>query len=578
MPRRSSKTPAQKRAERRKAMAYKGNPNLKKAHVELEYTQEQIDEYQKCAKDIIYFCQNYMKIITLDDGEEFFDPFEYQQKIMHSSIENRFTICKLPRQSGKTTAIVGVLLWFILFTPDFSIAVLANKAQSARRILKRLQFAYEKLPFWLQQGVVEWNKGTCELENRSRIVADSTSGDTARGDSFNLVYLDEFAFVEKNMQDDFFASVYPTISSGTTTRVLITSTPKGLDLFYRMWTDAINKNNDYNPIEIHWSDTPGRDEKWKRDQIRNTSERQFQVEFECEFVGSQNTLISPVKLRNIPYLRPKYFHGDHTKIYEEATPGHIYTIVVDTSQGVGEDFSAFIVFDVTEVPYKVVAIYRNNKIAPILYPQVVFQAAKNYNSAYVLIETNDIGLQVAQIMHEEFEYENVLYSEWKGRAGQVLDLGFGSSERQYGVRTTNPVKRTGCATIKTIIESDRLEIRDFDIVAELSTFVANKRGTSFEADEGCTDDLVMCLVLFAWMTGQTLFKELTDIDIRKNLIDANRDAMMDESVPFMFQDHGSGFDIFAGEEPNEFANADDSLVIAHPFETAYDDEGSWDHF
>lgn len=576
------KTAEQRRREERKAQQYLGNPNLKKADVVLEYTEEQLAELRRCADDVEYFCANYMKIVHVDEGEINFTPYKYQCRIMKSSIENRFTICKLPRQSGKTTAMVGLLLWFALFSPYFSIAILANKADTARKILSRLKFAYEKLPFWMQQGVIEWNKGNIELENGSKVLASSTTGSAVRGDSYNLIYLDEFAFVDNNIQDEFFASVYPTISSGSTTRVLITSTPRGLNMFYKMWTDAVNNNNDYNPIDIHWSETPGRDEEWKANQIRNTSEQQFAVEFECEFIGSTNTLIDPVKLRAIPYIRPRYFDGESTRVYEEAKEDHTYAIVCDSSQGVGGDYSAFPVIDVTTVPYKVVAVYRNNKISTTLYPNIIFQAAKNYNSAYVLIETNDIGDYVAKTLHGDLEYEHVLTTTWKGRSGQVMDAGFGGGT-QLGVRTTNPVKRIGCATLKTIIESDRLIINDFDIVSELSTFIANKKGTGFEADEGCNDDLTMCLVLFAWMTGQQFFKDLTNIDIRKNLTDANMRELEDESAGFLFSSvHAdTDHDLFGPDEYNEFnVPQGESLLTSHPLDYSddYGGEAQYDAF
>ena len=457
---------------------------------------------------------------------------------MHEVNDNRFVICKMPRQTGKTTTMVAIMLHYALFNPDFNISILANKAATAREILGRLQLAYENLPWFLQQGIVEWNKGNIVLENGSKIFASSTSASAIRGMSINLVYLDEFAFVPSTVQEEFFNSVYPTISSGRSSRVLITSTPNGMNMFYKLWHDAEKGFNDYATVSVNWWDVPGRDEEWKEQTIRNTSEKQFAVEFECEFLGSSSTLIDPHKLRHLVFENPLE-HNESLKIFEKPKPEHIYTITADTSRGVGGDYSAFAVIDVTKVPYKVVATYRNNTIAPVLYPKAIYNAARAYNNAHVLIEINDIGQQVADILHHDMEYEAIMSAQWKGRAGQIVGGGFGGGDSQLGIRTTPAMKRIGCSMLKTIVENDRLIINDFDILSELTTFVANKRGTNFEAEPGQTDDLAMCLVFFAWLTNQEYFKELTDIDIRKNLYELNQQAMEDQLVPFGIIDDGN---------------------------------------
>ena len=546
---------------------YLGNPKLKKANITIDFSEEEIQEIVKCSKDVVYFCEKYIKIVSIDEGLMPYQPYDYQKNIMRTVDENRFVICKMPRQTGKTTTMVAVMMHYALFNPDFNIAILANKAATSREILSRLQLAYENLPWFLQQGIVEWNKGNIELENGSKIFASSTSASAVRGMSINLVYLDEFAFVPATVQDEFFSSVYPTISSGKTSRVLITSTPNGMNMFYKLWHDAEKGFNDYATVSVNWWDVPGRDEKWKEQTIRNTSEKQFAVEFECEFLGSADTLIDPHKLKHLVFENPKQFN-ESLKIFEEPQHDHVYTLCADTSRGVGNDYSAFIVLDVTELPYKVVATYRNNVIAPVLYPQAIFNAAKAYNEAHVLAEINDVGGQVIDILHHDLEYENILRAQWKGRAGQIAGSGFGGGDMQMGIRTTPALKRIGCAMLKTIIENDRLIINDFDILSELTSFVANKRGTSYEAEEGRNDDLVMCLVFFAWLSQQDYFKELTDIDIRKNLYKLNEQALEDELVPFGFIDNGKDNN---WEEDDEFKGGE----LVRSWDYDYDRDSTW---
>jgi hypothetical protein len=415
-----------------------------------------------------------------------------------------------------------------LFTPDYNVAILANKDRQAREILSRVQLMYEHLPNWLQMGVAEWNKGNIELENGSKILASATSSSAIRGGSFNLVYLDEFAFVPTNIQEEFFASVYPTISSGQTSKVLITSTPNGMNLFYKLWVDSVEGRNFYERVDVHWSDIPGRDDKWRQETISNTSEDQFRQEYECEFLGSANTLIHPNKLRSLAFKRPIRTNDLGFKMYIEPEKDVIYAIVVDTSRGAGADYSAFIVVNVSTFPYRVVATFRNNLISPLVYPNIIFETAKLYNNALILVETNDIGQQVADIIHYDLEYENLLVSANSGRSGQSLSGGFATTTH-YGIRTTQQVKRIGCATLKTLIESDKFIIEDYDIIYELSRFTL--KGRSYEAEEG-NDDLAMCCVLFSWLTTQPYLKELTDLDIRKKIVEQNERMLEEEMLPF----------------------------------------------
>jgi len=510
---------------------YLGNPNLKKANTPIEFTEEQIIEFLKCKEDPVYFARNYIKIVSLDEGLVPFDMYKFQEKLIQNFHDNRFNICKMPRQTGKSTTCVSYLLHYAVFNDNVNIAILANKASTARDLLGRLQLAYENLPKWMQQGIISWNKGSLELENGSKISANSTSSSAVRGGSYNVIFLDEFAFIPNHIADDFFASVYPTISSGQSTKVIIVSTPRGMNHFYRMWHDAEKGKNEYVPTDVHWSEVPGRDQVWKEQTIANTSEAQFKVEFECEFLGSVNTLISAAKLKNLVYENPIKRNAG-LDIYENAKPENNYLITVDVARGLGNDYSAFIVFDITEFPYRVVAKYRNNEIKPMLFPNVIQEVGKAYNDAYLLIEVNDIGDQVASILHYDLEYENILMASMRGRAGQIVGTGFSGKKSQLGVRMTSAVKKLGCSNLKTFMEDDKLLTVDYEIINELTTF--SQKHNSFEAEEGCNDDLAMCLVIFAWVVAQDYFKEMTDNDVRKRIYEEQRNQIEQDMAPFGF--------------------------------------------
>ena len=510
---------------------YLGNPNLKKANTAHEFTQEQIIEFVKCKEDPVYFAKNYIKIVSLDEGLTQFHPYDFQEKLIKNFHENRFNICKMPRQTGKSTTSVSYLLHYAVFNDSTNIGILANKAATARDLLGRLQTAYENLPKWMQQGIISWNKGSLELENGSKILAASTSASAVRGMSFNILFLDEFAFVPNHIAESFFASVYPTITSGKNTKVIMVSTPHGMNHFYRYWHDAERGKNEYIPTDVHWSEVPGRDDVWKEQTIANTSEQQFKVEFECEFLGSINTLIAPSILRNMVYETPLTKNAG-LDIYEKPENDHNYIVTVDVARGLGNDYSAFIVFDVTQFPYKVVAKYRNNEIKPMLFPNVILDVAKGYNNAYVLVEVNDIGDQVASILQYDLEYENLLMASMRGRNGQIVGQGFSGKKTQLGVRTTAAVKKLGCSNLKTLIEDHKLLTCDYEIISELTTFA--QKHNSFEAEEGCNDDLAMCLVIFAWLVQQDYFKEMTDNDIRKRIYEEQKNQIEQDMAPFGF--------------------------------------------
>ena len=524
---------------------YLGNPNLKKANTLVEFTQEQILEYMRCKANPVYFAKNHVKIVTLDHGLMPFEPYDFQEGLINNFHLNRFNICKMPRQTGKSTTVISYLLHYLLFNDSVNIGILANKAATARELLGRLQTAYENVPKWMQQGVLSWNRGSLELENGSKILAASTSASAVRGMSFNILFLDEFAFVPNHIADAFFSSVYPTITSGKSTKVIIVSTPHGMNHFYRMWHDAERGKNEYVHTDVHWSEVPGRDDAWREQTIANTSEQQFKVEFECEFLGSVDTLIAPSKLRTLVYENPIQ-RSAGLDIYEEPQPKHDYICTVDVARGVVKDYSAFVMVDITNFPHKVVAKYRNNEIKPMLFPNIIYEIATKYNKAFILCEVNDVGDQVASILNYDLEYANLLMASMRGRAGQVVGQGFSGKKTQLGVKMSKTVKKVGALNLKTIIESDKLIFSDYEILSELTTFI--QKSNSFEAEEGCNDDLAMCLVIYAWLVAQDYFKELTDQDVRKRLYDEQKNQIEQDMAPFGFMSDGLEDESFTDDD------------------------------
>jgi len=526
-----------------KRPGYLGNPNLKPEGQSLQFTKEQVEEYLRCSKDPVYFVTKYIKVISLDKGLVDFKMYPYQKDMIETIHKNRFVIAKLPRQSGKTTTVASYLLHYVLFNQSVNVAILANKQSTARDILARLKLSYEYLPKWIQQGVKEWNKHSIVLENGAKIIAAATSSSAIRGGSYNVILLDEYAHVPTSVAEEFFSSVYPTITAGQTTRVIMISTPKGLNMFYHFWKGAQSKQNEYIPIEVTWNQVPKypggplRDEVWKQETIRNSSERQFQEEFVCDFIGSTNTLISSHKLNCLVWKKPKYKSNDGVTIFEEPikktekTEDHVYYTVVDVSRGQGKDYSALTVIDITEMPYRVVAKYRNNTVSPLLFPSIICSIGKKYNNSHVMVELNDIGGQVADILHQDLNYENLIRSNVRGRKGQILTEGFSSSKtHQLGIKTSQIVKKIGCSVLKNLIENDKLVVEDAEIIEELTTFVADH--SSYRAEDGYTDDLVMTLVLFSWATRQEFFKNLTNHDVRMEIYEEDIKKIEEEFLPF----------------------------------------------
>ena len=529
--------------------AYKQNPLLKQRGVQIDFTKKQVQEIIRCAKDPEYFLREYIKVISLDDGIVPFHPYPFQQKLVESFHNRRFTICKLPRQSGKSVTVTAYLIHQAIFRDNINIAILANKRETSFELMAKLQTSYENLPKWLQQGVIAWNKGSIELENGSRITASSTSSSAVRGFSYNIVMLDEFAFVPTNIAEEFFSSVYPTISSGKSTKVIIVSTPNGLNHFYKLWTDAEKNRNSYNAIEAHWSEVPGRDAKWREETVANTSEQQFAQEFECDFLGSAGSLISATKLKVLTYEDPLTSSGG-LDVYENPIQGHEYLMTVDVSRGMRLDYSAFLLVDITSYPHRLVAKYRNNEIKPMLFPDIIVRTAKTYNNAWILCEVNDIGDQVASIVFYDMEYENLLMTSMRGRAGQVLGHGFSGGKTQLGLKMAKAPKKIGCSNLKQMVEGDKILFKDFQIINELTTFV-EKRDT-FMAEEGCHDDLVMCMVIYAWAVAQDYFKEMTDQSVREELYEKDKSQLEEDMSPFGF--------ITDGMDDNVYHEKDSGLV------------------
>jgi len=513
--------------------SYNGNDLLKPAGFEMQFTSEQVKELMKCKEDPIYFIENYCYIVSLDRGLILFSLYDCQREKVDVIMNNRKVILMEGRQQGKTITSAACILHYTIFNSNKTVAILANKSTAAREVLSRYQIMYENLPLWMQQGIKTWNKGDVELENGSKVFTSATCTSGIRGKSVNWLYIDEAAIIPNNVAEEFFTSTYPTIMAGETTKVLLTSTPLGYNHFWKYWNDAQEGRNGFVALQIPYWKIPGRDQKWADEQKSVLGELKFNQEVLCAFLGSSNTLISPdtiARMSPIPFMHEK----DGLDILEYPVPGHVYFSTVDTSRGIGGDYSAFTVIDTTEYPYKVVAKYRNNKISPLLYPTVIHKVSKDYNSAYVLVEINDIGQQVADIIHNDLEYENMIWVGSDARYGQVLSSSGRSSI--LGVRTTKQVKRIGCATLKSLVEENKLLVFDRDIISEFSTFI--EHNGVFQADEGYNDDLTMTLVLFAWATNDPMFKDLMNANNRQALYSSQMKNIEDELTPFGFIDNG----------------------------------------
>ncbi len=519
--------------------SYNGNRSLKQIGFVINYTQDNVAEILKCKDDPIYFIKTYCQIVSLDSEQLIpFELFGYQEKFINLIQDNRRVISMQPRQMGKSQVVAAYVLWYTLFNNNKTVAILAHKSDGAMEILSRYQLMYENIPIWMQQGIKTWNKGDVELENGSSVFTAATSSAGIRGKSVNLLYVDEVAIIPNNIAESFFTSVYPVVSSGETTKIILTSTPLGYNHFWKFWNDAEQGANGFAPLRVEYWEHPKRDQVWADEQKRILGEIKFNQEVLCAFLGSSNTLINADTIARMSAISYTY-SKDNLDVIKEPERGRTYFVTVDTSRGVGGDYSAFTVIDTTDYPYSVVAKYRDNKISPLLYPNIIHKVAKDYNNAYILVEINDIGQQVADIIHNDLEYENMIWVGSDSRHGQYLS----SSGRQshLGVRTTKQIKRIGCATLKSLVENNKLLVFDKDIISEFSTFV--EKSGSFEADEGYHDDLTMTLVLFAWASNDMLFRDMMNANNREALYNQQIRNIEEELTPFGFINDGTPEDL-----------------------------------
>jgi len=504
--------------------SYLGNPNVKRDGVLQQWTPDLLQEYKKCMDNPVYFVENYVKVISLDDGMVPFVLYPYQKDMFKQFQENRFNVVLACRQSGKSISACAYLLWYVLFNPEKTVAILANKGATAREMLNRITLMLENIPFFLQPGSKALNKGSLEFSNNSRIIAAATSGSSIRGMSVNLLYLDEFAFVERAAE--FYTSTYPVISAGKDTKVIVTSTANGIgNQFHKIWEGAVQQINEFKSFRVDWWDVPGRDEKWKEQTVANTSQLQFDQEFGNTFFGTGDTLINADTLLNLRAKPPKrYMEGGLLKIYEEPIKDHDYVMTVDVSKGRGQDYSTFTLIDISVRPFAQVAVYRNNTISPLLFPNVIYKYAKPYNDAYVVVESNDQGSVVCNGLYHDLEYEN-MHVESSVKANAI------------GIEINRKTKRLGCSAIKDILETKRLTINDDSTILEISTFEA--KGQSYEASEGNHDDLMMNLVLFGYFVSTQYFSDMTDINLKQMMFEQKMQEIENDVVPFGFIDDGS---------------------------------------
>jgi len=503
---------------------YLGNPNVKRDGVLQEWSEDLVREYAKCMGDPIYFAEKYCKVISLDDGLVPFRLYPYQKNMFRHFNEHRFNIVLACRQSGKSISACAYLLWFSLFNSEKTVAVLANKGATAREMLSRITLMLENIPFFLQPGCKALNKGSIEFSNNSRIIASATSGSSIRGLSVNLLYLDEFAFVERAAE--FYTSTYPVVSAGKDTKIIVTSTANGIgNTFYKIWEGAAQGINEFNPFRVDWWDVPGRDEEWKKQTVANTSQLQFDQEFGNTFFGTGDTLINAETLMGFRAGKyEKILEGGNLIVYKETLKNHDYIMTVDVAKGRGQDYSTFNLIDISVRPFQQVAVYRNNTISPLLFPNIIYKYAKSYNDAYVVIESNDQGTVVCNGLYHDLEYENV-HVESAVKANAI------------GIEMNRKVKRLGCSAIKDILENNKLNIVDENTIMEISTFVA--KGQSYEASDGNHDDLMMNLVMFGYFSSTQYFGDMTDINLKDMLFKHKMKEIEDDIVPFGFIDDAS---------------------------------------
>lgn len=525
-------------------IGFRGNPKLKAAGTVIEWTDELKEEYVKCFEDPLYFAEKYMKIVHPSKGLIPIRLFDYQKETLEAFQDHDRIILTTGRQMGKTTVATAIILHYILFNQHKTVALLSNKAASAFEILSRIRLAYEELPMWLQAGVLTWNKGSIELENGCKCFAAASSSSSIRGRSIALLYIDEAAHIPNF--EEFRDSVLPTIAAGSSggededkAKLVYTSTPNGLNHYYYTWDAALKGKSDFYPIAADWTRHPDRDEAWKAKTLAdmNFDEMKFAQEYELEFIGSSGTLISGAVLKSlepkVPLLARK-----HINQYRYPEKGKVYALVADVAEGKLLDYSAFSIIDISSMPYEQVLTYRSNEIGVVDYASIIYELSNLYNQAYVMVEVNNMGAQVADTLLLDYGYENMIMTKSAGKSGKRISGGFGGGQVDRGIRTTSTVKALGCSMLKTLVEQHQLILNDGATIQELNTF--SRKGKSYEAEQGHHDDTVMPLVLFGWMTADPYFKEMTDIDTLSNLREVSDEELLENILPFGFVQDGRG--------------------------------------
>lgn len=512
--------------------SYLGNSNLRRSGTKHHWTQDQVKEWFRCKADPIYFIENYVHIITIDHGLQLMELYDFQKEMVHRFHKHLRNVCVLGRQSGKSTTFAAFCCWYIIFHKAKTAAILAHKASTAQEILSRVQLAYEHIPKWMQQGIKEWNKRSFKLENESEVLAAATDSGSLRGFTVNLLFMDEVAHIPTNLYEDFFRSVYPTISSGKTSRVIMVSTPSGLNHFYDIVEKARRQRSQYVLSEYDWTAVPGRDQEWKENMIAETSEKDFRQEHEVKFLGSSFTLLDgptltrlSEQLADVKPVELKY--SDRFKVYEKPDKERTYFLIADPGEGVERDYSAINVIDITEYPFQQVATFRCNKTSELLFAPIIESIARYYNEALVMVESNKGGV-VLHSLNFEFEYENLIHYTPQSARGSRRKDSAGISKKM-GIECTKLVKRIGCSRLKEMIEGRHFNIQCKDTLEEFFHFIENKN--SYEAEQGHHDDLVMGLVLFAFYANTNEFTEYQRRSFSKEYMQRHIDNIQDELLP-----------------------------------------------
>ena len=537
---------------------YNNIKNLLKADIKLDYTPEQIQEIMKCQSDIKYFLKTYVKIISLDKGIVNFNMFEYQERFIDILKNNNRIVALQPRQTGKSITSSAFILHYAIFNPNSYIAILANKARTARPILNKIKNMYRSLPIWLQVGVEEWSKGSIVLGNGTQLIAEATTESGIRGDSAKILFIDETGFIDNNLWDGFWSSVYPVVSSSKDAKIILSSTPHGINHFHKIWAEAKEGINGFTPFRAYWNEHPERDDAWKEKTILEIGETRWRVEFECAFQGSSGTLISGQKLESIPFSNPiKTKMENKFLIYEEPKDKRKYVLISDFGEGLGAgDYTTCHVIDVTEATWHQVAVYRDNEILFRETPSMLSRIGKYYNNALIIGEANTIGLGILDDLNFDEEYENIFFGD---------DLAKETRHAYFGMKMTSKTKKMGNQYLKEYVENDTLVVYDHETIAELSTYI--KRKESYSAEDGKHDDLVTPLVLFSnFMQNKNYVEEWLGTPTY-NKRDQKMSKLDEEIMPLGFHHDGETLiNLDDGDDEDDYIeNGEDSFFL-------YDDD------